>query len=472
MTEYKKTVGIEVHCELKSKTKMFSSSTNDFKTRPNSNISVIDLGYPGTLPLVNKEALNLALKAALLLNCTINKRMHFDRKNYFYPDLPKGYQITQARTPIGVNGYVEIEVDGKSKKIGIHDIHIEEDTAKSTHNESSSFLDFNRAGVPLIEIVSEADMNSKEEAMAYLETLREILLYAEVSDCKMEEGSMRCDVNVSVSKSDKLGTRTETKNIGSISNVGLAIDSEAQRQVEILENGGKIIEETRRYDEKNNQTILMRVKETGNDYRYFPEPDIPFLELTDEYIEKVKKELPVMPSVLRKKYKKMGINDNNIKTIIANKDMCKYLESFIDDTNPITVCNLLTGDIMSYLNKNNLSILDINLSIDNLKELVKVIDQKEISSKQAKELIPKLLETNKDVHSLIKEMGMVQINDDSLLQNLVDKVIDSNLESVNDFKAGKDRALKYLMGQIMKESKGQANPASVNRLLVDTLKKL
>ena len=355
MNDYKTTIGIEVHAELKSNTKMFSSSKNDFKTRPNSNISVIDLGYPGTLPLVNKGAVELALKAALLLNCKINKRMHFDRKNYFYPDLPKGYQITQARTPIGVDGYVEIEVDGVTKKIGIHDIHIEEDTAKSIHNETTSYLDFNRAGVPLIEIVTYPDMNSKEEAMAYLERLREILLYAEVSDCKMEEGSMRCDVNVSVSKNDILGVRTETKNIGSISSVGMAINSESLRQIKVLEDGGSIREETRRYDEASDQTILMRVKETGNDYRYFPEPDIPFIELSDEYINKIHDNLPVMPNVLRKKYKELNINDNNIKTIIANKDLCKYFESFVNDTNPVTASNLLTGDIMGYLNKNNLS---------------------------------------------------------------------------------------------------------------------
>jgi aspartyl-tRNA(Asn)/glutamyl-tRNA(Gln) amidotransferase subunit B len=472
MNDYKTTIGIEVHAELKSNTKMFSSSKNDFKTRPNSNISVIDLGYPGTLPLVNKGAVELALKAALLLNCKINKRMHFDRKNYFYPDLPKGYQITQARTPIGVDGYVEIEVDGVTKKIGIHDIHIEEDTAKSIHNETTSYLDFNRAGVPLIEIVTYPDMNSKEEAMAYLERLREILLYAEVSDCKMEEGSMRCDVNVSVSKNDILGVRTETKNIGSISSVGMAINSESLRQIKVLEDGGSIREETRRYDEASDQTILMRVKETGNDYRYFPEPDIPFIELSDEYINKIHDNLPVMPNVLRKKYKELNINDNNIKTIIANKDLCKYFESFVNDTNPVTASNLLTGDIMGYLNKNNLSINDINLDISNLKKLIKVIDDKKISSKQAKQLIPVMLETGKDVDVIINEMGMVQISDDKVLQELVDKVISANQESVNDYKAGKDRALKYLMGQIMKESKGKANPSEVNRLLVDTLRSI
>ena len=249
MSNYKTTVGIEVHCELKTNTKMFSDSYNNYGLSANSNINLIDFAYPGVLPTVNKGAVELALKAALALNCTINKKMFFYRKNYFYPDLPKGYQITQARSPIGVNGYVEVNLDGKLKKIGIHDIHIEEDTAKSIHHNNKSLLDFNRCGVPLIEIVSEVDMNTPEEAMAYLDTLREILVYADVSDCKIEEGSMRCDVNVSVSKTDILGTRTETKNIGSISNVGRAIISEAKRQEEILENGGEIVDETRRFDE-------------------------------------------------------------------------------------------------------------------------------------------------------------------------------------------------------------------------------
>ena len=268
--EYQTTIGIEVHCELKTNTKMFSSAKNGYGTTANSYVNIIDLGYPGALPIINKGAIELALRAALVLNCEINKKMHFDRKNYFYPDLPKGYQITQARTPIGIHGYVEIDTPNGKKKIGIHDIHIEEDTAKSIHTAESSLLDFNRAGVPLIEIVTEPDMNTKEEAMAYVEKLRELLLYANISDCKIEEGSMRCDVNVSISKTEKLGTRAEIKNIGSISNIGLAIQKEVERQQEIYENGGTIQEETRRFDEKKGKTVLMRVKETGNDYRYFP----------------------------------------------------------------------------------------------------------------------------------------------------------------------------------------------------------
>ena len=296
MSDYKKTVGIEVHCELKTNSKMFIDSINNYGGVANVNINEIDFALPGTLPTINSYGIELGIKAALALNCKINKKVVFDRKNYFYPDLPKGYQITQARNPIGVDGYVEIEVDGIKKKIGIHDIHLEEDTCKSTHAESKSYLDFNRNGVPLIEIVSEPDMNSEKEAMAYLEKLKELLLYTDVSDCKMEEGSMRCDVNVSVSKTEKLGTRTETKNIGSISSVGRAILVEADRQIGELEQGNTIQEETRRFDEKENRTILMRVKETGNDYRYFPEPDIPPYILEDEKIEAIKQNMPILPN--------------------------------------------------------------------------------------------------------------------------------------------------------------------------------
>ena len=329
MSNYKTTVGIEVHAELKTKTKIFSSSLNSYGKMANTMVNPVDLGYPGTLPTLNKEVIRLALRAALVLNCTINKRMHFDRKNYFYPDNPKNYQITQNRTPIGVNGYVEIETENGPKKIRIHDIHIEEDTCKSTHGKTSSMLDFNRAGVPLVEIVTEADMNSDEEAMKYLERLRDLLLYADVSDCKIEEGSMRCDCNVSISKTEKWGTKVEIKNIGSISNVGLAIKYEEKRQEELLEKGEVIKEQTRRYDDKTDTTVLMRYKETGNDYRYFPEPDIPFVTLTDEYIKEVKDNLPMTASERRKVYVEEGISDLNAGKVLANRNISDYLNKFI-----------------------------------------------------------------------------------------------------------------------------------------------
>ena len=467
----KPTIGIEVHVELKSNAKVFSMSKNNFNDQANTNINVIDLGYPGVLPRLNKGVINSALKACLAFNCKINKTMHFDRKNYFYPDLPKGYQITQQDTPIGYDGYIEIETDGNKKKIYIERIHIEEDTCKSIHT-TETLLNFNRAGVPLIEIVTKPCIENGKEAIAYLEKLRETLLYLGVSDVKIEEGSMRCDVNVSVSDSDTLGTKCEVKNIGSISNVGLAIDYEIKRQIEEINKGNKIVEQTRRFDDKNNTTILMRYKETGNDYRYFPEPDIPFFTLTDEWIEEINSTMPVLPEELRRKYTSLGINNNNIKTIISNKEICNFLESVITLCNPVIASNLLTGDVLSYLNKNFTSIENTKLTKENFVKLVDLLDKNKLSSKQGKEVISIILESDKDVLDIVKENNYEQISDDSVIKDLVKKIVDANPSSVTDFKEGKDRAVKFLMGQIMKESKGQVNPTLANTTLIDYLKTL
>ena len=471
MDTYKLTAGIEVHCELKSKTKMFSDSLNEYHSAPNCNINAIDLAYPGVLPSVNMYGIELALKAALLLNCQIQKRMYFDRKNYFYPDLPKGYQITQARTPIGTDGYVEIMVNDQKKRIRIHDIHIEEDTCKNTHLDTCSLLDFNRSGVPLIEIVTEPDIKSDEEAMLYLEKLRELLLYADISDCKIEEGSMRCDVNVSVSKTDILGIRTETKNVGSIRNVGLVIESEKERQISLLENGETIREETRRYDEKTNQTILMRVKETGNDYRYFPEPDIPPVTLEDTYIEAVKKSLPVMPDERRELYKRAGIQNVNIEKIIQNKMISDYLMD-LNHINLVIASNLLLGDVSFYLNKHSKSLWDVAMSKENFESLVTLLDTSKMSSKQVKEILPEILEKNTDVNEILKRDGMTQVTDNTFIKQIVDIVLKENPDSVLEYQSGKDRASKYLMGQVMKQSKGKVNPAIANEILIDTLNRL
>ncbi len=463
----KPTIGIEVHVELKSMAKVFSLSKNNFNDEENTNINVIDLGYPGVLPRLNKGVIDDALKACLALNFNINRLMHFDRKNYFYPDLPKGYQITQQDTPIGYDGYVEIE----NKKIYLERMHIEEDTCKSLHT-TDTLLNFNRAGVPLLEIVTKPCISSGKEAVEYLEKLRETLLYLGISDVKIEEGSMRCDVNVSVSDTDELGTKVEVKNIGSISNVGVAIDYEIQRQEELLANGEVIIEQTRRFDDKTKTTILMRYKETGNDYRYFPEPDIPYVYIDDEWIEQIKKEMPVLTDELKDKYIKLGINNNNIKTIIANKEICNFFETVVDDVNPNIAANLLTGDILSYLNKHFIKLEESKLTKDNFIKLVELLDKKTISSKQCKEVINILLDTGKDVLDIVKENKMEQISDNSLVLDIVTKVINANPDSVKDFKEGKDRAVKYLMGQVMKESKGQVNPGLANQVLIEELKKL
>jgi len=466
-SEYKITAGIEIHCELKSKTKMFSPSVNGYAPVPNININEIDFAYPGVLPTINKGAVELALKAALVLNCDINKEMFFDRKNYFYPDLPKGYQITQSRTPIGVNGYIEID---ENKKVRIHDIHIEEDTAKSIHHNDKSLLDFNRCGVPLIEIVSEADMNSSEEAKKYVEKLRELLLYTGVTDAKIEEGSMRCDVNVSVSKTDVLGTRCEIKNVGSISNVGIAIEKEAKRQIEILENGGEIREETRRFDEEKQTTVLMRVKETGNDYRYFPEPDIPKLVLTNDFIEKIKSSIPVLPDVRRNIYKQNNVSDINIEKLIQNKSLSDYLLKF-NDINFVIASNLLLGDISSYLNKNNIKIEDTKLTTEKFEDLVNKLDKQEITNKIFKDIYIDLLETDMTVDEIIDKKGLKSIDDKDYIITIITNIISNNPESVKDYKEGKDRAVKYIMGQVMKETKGSVNPVVANDLLKQALDK-
>ena len=470
MSNYKTTVGIEVHAELKTKTKIFSNSANHYGKMANTCTNVIDLGYPGTLPTINKEVIHLGLRAALVLNCEINKHMHFDRKNYFYPDNPKNYQITQNRTPIGVNGYVEIDTINGKKKIRIHDIHIEEDTCKSIHSSDKSLLDFNRAGVPLVEIVTEADINSSEEAVKYLEKLRELLLYADVSDCKIEEGSMRCDCNVSVSKTDKLNTKVEVKNIGSITNVGVAIKYEEERQIALYERGETFKEQTRRFDDKTMSKILMRVKETGNDYRYFPEPDIPFIDLTDEYIEETKKNLPMSADKRREIYVNAGISNINVEKIIQNRFLSDYLNRFVDKINLVIASNLLLGDIAFYLNKNEMKLTDTNLSDEKFICVVNYLDKGKINSKIFKEIIDDIMETSSSIDEILDKHNIKEMSEDDLI-DIIKRVIVENEKSVSDYKNGNERAIKSLMGQVMKETKGNANPSLANQKLIELLNK-
>ncbi len=469
--EYKTTVGIEVHAELKTKTKIFSDSLNNYGKMANTCTNVVDLGYPGTLPTFNKEVLFLALRSALVLNCKINKRMHFDRKNYFYPDNPKNYQITQDRTPIGVDGYVEIDTDNGPKKIRIHDIHIEEDTSKSIHDKDRSLLDFNRAGVPLVEIVTYADMNSDKEAMAYLTKLRELLLYADASDVKIEEGSMRCDCNVSISKTDTLGTKVEVKNIGSIAGVGAAIRYEVDRQKKLYEKGETFKEQTRRFDDKTLSTVLMRVKETGNDYRYFPEPDIPFVELTDEYIEEVREGLPLTADARRKIYLDKGINPINVEKIIQNRYISDYLNKFLDtDINFVIASNLLLGDIKAYLNKLETTIDKTELTDDKFITVVDYLNSNKINSKIFKTILDDIMEKNKSIDEILEENNINEM-DESELDDMITKLLEDNPKSVSDYKSGNERAIKFLMGQIMKETKGNANPTLVTEKLIKALTK-
>ncbi len=472
MSNYIATIGVEVHVELKTKTKIFSSSENGYGQMANSLTNVIDLGYPGTLPTLNEEVLNLAIKAATVLNCKIRREMHFDRKNYFYPDNPKNYQITQFATPIGYDGYVEIEVDGEKKKVYIEEMHIEEDTCKSTHRGEKTLLDFNRAGVPLIEIVTKPCMTTSKEAKAYLEKLRELLFYSDISDCKMEEGSMRADANVSIRKkeSDPFGTKAEIKNIGSISNVGLSIEKEIERQAKIYDAGDTFKPQTRRFDDKLGDTVLMRVKETGNDYRYFPEPDIPFVIVTEERIDSVRKTIPMLPDERREKYLSLGVSEINTKKLIQNRSLSDYFNNLLEEKiSHQTASNLLLGDISAYLNKKEKEITDTTLSKERFIELVNLIDNNTLTSKNLKEILEVILESDKSIQTIMKEQGIENITDDAEIREVIKKIIKANPESVTDYQNGHDRAIKFLMGQVMKETKGKANPKMANDILKEEL---
>ena len=472
MTNYIPTIGIEVHVELKTNTKIFSNSINGYGQMANSLTNVVDLGYPGTLPTVNKEVINLAIKAACVLNCKIRKEMHFDRKNYFYPDNPKNFQITQARTPIGYDGYVEIEVDGTKKKIEIEEMHIEEDTCKSTHRGDKTLLDFNRAGVPLIEIVTKPCISSSTEAKLYLEKLKELLFYTDISDCKMEEGSMRCDANVSIRKNvtDPFGTKCEIKNIGSISNVGLSIEKEISRQTELLEKGETFKEQTRRYDDKLGDTVLMRIKETGNDYRYFPEPDIPYLYLTDTIIEEIRNTIEMLPDERRSLYMEKNVSEINAKKLVQNKPLSDYFNTLLTENIDFKIAsNLLLGDISAYLNKTEKSITDTTLTKERMVELVNKISDNTLTSKNLKDILDKVLEEDKSISEIIKESGIENITDDTALREIIKKIVSENSESVTDYKNGHDRAIKFLMGQVMKETKGSANPKLAMNILIEEL---
>jgi len=472
MTNYIPTIGIEVHVELKTNTKIFSPSKNGYGSGANTLTNVVDLGYPGTLPTLNEKVVNQAIKAALVLNCKIRKEMHFDRKNYFYPDNSKNYQITQSRTPIGYDGYVEIEVDGKTKKIEIEEIHMEEDTCKSAHRKDVTLLDFNRAGVPLVEIVTKPCISSPEEAKLYIEKLKETLFYADISDCKIEEGSMRCDANISLRKNidDPFGTKVEIKNIGSISNVKLSLEKEMIRQEMLLEKGESFKAQTRRFDDKQNDTVLMRIKETGNDYRYFPEPDIPYLYLTDEMIEQVKSQIPLTADERRKNYMSRGISRLNSDKLLLNRSLSDYLNEFLDtDMDFVIASNLLLGDISFYLNKHFLALKQTHLTKEKMLDLVEKIKDNTLTSKNVKEMIADILEKDLSIDDIMKEKNISNITDNTYLEKIITEVLDNNKESVEDYKSGHDRAFKYLMGQVMKASAGSANPALASALLKEKL---
>lgn len=465
MSKLKPTIGIEVHVELLTKAKAFSGAINAYGDKPNTNITPICLAMPGTLPTLNKEIIELGLRASLVLNCQISKVMHFDRKSYFYPDNPKGYQLTQDATPIGYDGYVELD---NGVKIKLERVHLEEDTAKSIHEGDKTLLNFNRAGVPLIEIVSAPVIKSSADAMNYLEKLRETLFYAGISDMKMEEGSMRCDVNISLSDNDSLGTKVEIKNIGSIKMAGRAIDLEIARQTKLLAAGETIVSETLRYDDAKKDNVKMRSKAVDDAFINFPEPDIPSLTITDEWIREVKDNMPLLPNEIRKKLSDHGINENNIKALINDRDLLGVILDN-DFRDPRIAANLLISEIKAYKNIHSKDFAEL-ISLDDFSLIVNHLQAGEINNNQVKTILNQVIEQNGNCESLIAEL--VNNTKELDIDMIITEVIKNNQESVNDFKAGKDRAIKHLMGQVMKETKGAINPKDAKDKLLMRLEKL
>lgn len=471
MSQYYTTIGIEIHCELKTNTKMFSGAPVRFGEVANTCTSAVDLALPGTLPCVNKEAVRLAIKACTGLHCTIDPLIKFDRKNYYYSDLPKGYQITQQFHPIGRDGYVEIETEEGPRKIRIERIHMEEDTAKQFHKDTGTYIDFNRAGTPLVEIVSRPDMHSAEEAAAYVDTLRQILLYLNVSDVKMEEGSMRCDVNISLSPDpDTLGTKTEIKNLNSIANVQKAVAAEIERQSALLDAGEKVEQATRRYDETQKTTILMRKKEGTVDYKYFPEPNIFPIQLDPAWIEEVQNSLEELPDARKARFMKdYGLSEYDAGVLVNAPEMADFYEETVKTAkNPKKAANWIIGDVSAWLNKNSKKFKDIPCTPKAIADLVNLIEDGTISGKQGKEVFEEVM-LGKDPAAVIEEKGMKQLSDDSAILAIITQVLDANPKSIEDYKNGKDRAVGFLVGQVMKASKGQANPKKANQLVREQL---
>ncbi|NLP41212.1 MAG: Asp-tRNA(Asn)/Glu-tRNA(Gln) amidotransferase subunit GatB [Veillonellaceae bacterium] len=476
--DYEIVIGLEVHSELKTKSKIFCGCSTAFGAEQNTNVCPICLGMPGVLPVINEKVVEFAIKAGLALNCEILPFSKFDRKNYYYPDLPKNFQTSQFDLPIAINGYLDIEVNGEQKRIGINRIHMEEDAGKLVHAGSIttsdySLVDYNRGGVPLIEIVSEPDMRSPEEAKAYLEKLKAILQYIDVSDCKMEEGSLRCDANISLRPqgAEKLGTKTEIKNLNSFKSVQKGLEYEAVRHEEVLDDGGKIIQETRSWDEAKGITVSLRNKEQAHDYRYFPEPDLVPIIVDPAMVEEIRNNLPELPDARKSRLiNDYGLSSYDAGVITASRAMADYFDETVKlNVDAKTAANWLMGELLKHLNNANMEIEDCPVTPQKLAGLIALIDKGTISNKIAKTVFEEIWSTGKDAEVIVKEKGMVQISDAGEIAGIVDKVIADNPQSVADFKAGKEKAIGFLVGQIMKQTKGRANPEMVNKLLRERL---
>ena len=474
--DYEIVIGLEVHAELATKTKIFCSCKTAFGGAPNTQVCPVCMAMPGTLPVLNEKVVEYAVKAGLATGCEIERNSKNDRKNYFYPDTPRSYQISQYDKPLCIGGNIEIETSNGTKNIGITRIHIEDDAGKLNHDDFSggSLVDLNRAGVPLIEIVSEPDIRSAEEAEQYLRKLKSILEYIEVSDCKMEEGSLRADINVSVHKKEEpFGQRTEMKNMNSFRSIVRAIEYESNRQIDVIEAGGKIAQETLRWDEVSGKTFSMRDKENAQDYRYFPDPDLVAIKLTEEYIQNIKNSLPEMPESRKKRYlEEYKLSEKDAKIITSSK----YLSDLFEEAGKISgniksVGNWIISDISRILNEKELEPMNIPFTASQLAELVMLIDNGTISSSIGKKVLEELFENPRKPEEIIKEKGWIQISDEGAIKEVVIKVLEANPQSVADFKAGKDRALGFLVGQAMKETKGKANPQMLNKMFLDELNK-
>ena len=477
MKEYEVVIGLEVHAELSTNTKIYCNCSTEFGADPNTHCCPICTGMPGTLPVLNEKVVEYAVKAGLATNCEISRFSKQDRKNYFYPDLPKAYQTSQYDLPLCEHGYLEFNVNDYKKRVGITRIHIEEDAGKLIHDAytGATLVDMNRCAVPLIEIVSEPDIRSADEAVGYMQTLKSILEYLEVCDCKMQEGSLRCDVNLSVREkgSKEFGTRTETKNLNSFKSIKDSIEFETKRQIEELEKGGVIYQETRRFDDAKGIGYAMRTKEDANDYRYFPEPDLAPIVLSDEYIDNIKKNLPELPHIKKERYvNEYSLPEYDADILTSSKNVAKFFEDSVKICNNTkAVSNWLMVDFTKKLNDAEIDITESKITPENLAHLIMLIDKGTISSKIAKKVFDEMFETGKDANKIVEDNGMVQMSDEGAIKEIVERVVAANPKSIEDYKAGKDRALGFLVGQVMKETHGKANPGIVNKFLLELLNK-
>ncbi|MDD4835343.1 MAG: Asp-tRNA(Asn)/Glu-tRNA(Gln) amidotransferase subunit GatB [Lutispora sp.] len=474
---YETIIGLEIHAELSTKSKAFCSCKNEFGGEVNTNCCPSCLGYPGALPVMNKKVVEYAVKAGLALNCEISLYSKTDRKNYFYPDLPKAYQVSQYDIPLCKDGRVEIQVNDEIKPIGITRIHIEEDAGKLIHGttgEDYSLVDFNRSGVPLIEIVSEPDMRSPEEARLYLEKLKGILEYLEISDCKMQEGSLRCDANISLRPvgQKEFGIKTEIKNMNSMKALQKALEYEVERHNKVLSEGGTIVQETRRWDEAKGITISMRAKEQAHDYRYFPEPDLVPIILEEKWIEEIRKTLPELPDEKKRRFmEEYGIPDYDASVLTLTKELSSFFEACAKNhKNPKAISNWVMGEVLRIMKEKELELKDLKINPESLRKLVDLVDGGVLSNTGAKQVFDEMFRSGKEPEILVDELGLRQISDEDVIVELVKKVLDENKKSVEDYKNGKSNALGFLVGQCMKASKGKGNPQLINKILKDLMR--